>query len=83
MLEWHLWGYVAFPDFMALFGIAAVIAGGATLIVASMPTRGETLVQRIIFAVPRAAGRGAAEKCPRTPTVDSAAKAPFDFGRPF
>ena len=49
---------------MALFGIAAVIAGGATLIVASMPTRGETLVQRIIFAVPRAAGRGAAEKSP-------------------
>ena len=64
MLEWDLSRYVTLTDFMALFGIAAVIAGGATLIVASMPTRGETLVQRIIFAVPRAAGKGAAEKAP-------------------
>ena len=64
MLEWDLWRYITFADFMALFGIAAVIAGGATLIVAGMPTRGETLVQRIIFAVPRAAGKGAAKKAP-------------------
>ncbi len=62
MIESDLWRYVTLSDFMALFGIAAVIAGGATLIVASMPTRGEALVQRIIFAVPRASVKGAANK---------------------
>jgi tight adherence protein C len=47
---------------IALSGIVALIAGGATLILASMPTRGEALVKRIIFAVPRAAGKLAADK---------------------
>lgn len=70
MTESAFWTYVTFPDLIALCGIVALIAGGATLIVASIPTRGETLAQRIIFAVPRV-GRTVGERArdPGLPTV--------------
>ena len=64
MIESDLWRYVTFSDLMALSGLVAVIAGGATLIVASMATRGEALVQRINLAMPRAAAKVAAEEAP-------------------
>jgi tight adherence protein C len=67
VIESDLWRYATFSDFIALSGIVAVIAGGATLIVASMPTRGETLAQRVIFAVPRAAARSSAAAKVRGP----------------
>jgi tight adherence protein C len=62
VIESDLWRYLTFSDLVALSGIVAVVAGGATLVVASMPTRGDALVQRIIFAVPRASAKLAAAK---------------------
>jgi tight adherence protein C len=62
VIDSNFWRYLTFSDFVTLSGIFAVIAGGATLVAASMPTRGDALVQRIIFAVPRAAAKLAAEK---------------------
>jgi tight adherence protein C len=62
VIDSSFWRYLTVSDFVALTGIVAVIAGGATLVVASMPTRGDALVQRIIFAVPKAAAKLAAEK---------------------
>jgi tight adherence protein C len=58
--------YTSFSDWMALSGILVMIAGGATLVVASIPTRGDALIQRINFAVPRAAAKLAAAEAQGT-----------------
>jgi tight adherence protein C len=72
--------HVTFADFMALCGIIAVIAGGASLIVASASTRGEALAQRIIFALPRAGAKGAVEKARGQPPLTVLQKLPSISG---
>ncbi len=62
MIEFAFWSYATFPDLVALCGIIAMIAGGATLVVAGIPTRGEALARRIDFAVPRTTAKSAASK---------------------
>lgn len=62
MIEPDFLRHATFADIMALCGIVAVIAGGATLIVASASTRGDALAQRISLAVPRVGARVAARQ---------------------
>jgi tight adherence protein C len=48
-----LWNSLTFPDLMVLFGIIAVIVGGAALIASSIPMHAEALARRVNFALPR------------------------------
>lgn len=48
-----LWNSVSFPDLMVLFGIIALIVGGAALIASSIPMRAEVLARRVNLALPR------------------------------
>ena len=66
----ELWNSVTFPDLMALFGIIALIVGGAALIASSIPTRTEALEQRINFALPRTAVEATAEAARRYASDD-------------
>jgi tight adherence protein C len=60
VIESAFWRDMTLSDLVALSGIVVMIAGGATLILASVPTRGDALIQRINFALPRAAAKAAA-----------------------
>jgi tight adherence protein C len=60
VIESAFWRDMTFSDLVALSGIVVMIAGGATLILAGVPTRGDALAQRINLAVPRAAAKLAA-----------------------
>jgi len=46
---------MTFPDLMALFGIFALVVGGASLVVSSIPMRSELLARRVNAILPRSA----------------------------
>jgi hypothetical protein len=50
-----LWNNMTFPDLMALFGIFALVVGGASLVVSSIPMRSELLARRVNAILPRSA----------------------------
>ena len=57
----HFWTLQPSRTWWCCCGIIAMIAGGATLVVAGIPTRGEALARRIDLAVPRTDAKSAAK----------------------